>query len=123
MKLFKDPETSQVYAYESDGSQDAYILQNLVMMSQSEIDAHLNANQTQVPPLTVSMRQARLALFQVGLLEQVDAAIASGGEPDRISWEYATEVRRDDTLVANMASALGLTNEQLDGLFTLAATL
>lgn len=74
-------------------------------------------------PLVVSMRQARLALLQAGLLSQVDAAIAAGNEADKITWEYATEVNRSDALVANMSTGLGLTAEQLDNLFTLAASL
>lgn len=76
-----------------------------------------------VIPTTVSMRQARLALLQVNLLATVDAAIATGGEADRITWEYATEVHRTDALVANMAVALSLNDEGLDSLFTLAASL
>lgn len=74
-------------------------------------------------PSVVSMRQARLALLQVGLLSQVDAAVAAGGEADKITWEYATEVNRADALVINLSGALGLTNEQLDNLFILAASL
>ena len=74
-------------------------------------------------PTVVSMRQARLALLQFGLLTQVDAAIAAGSEADQITWEYATEVSRSDPMVSNLAITLGLTEHQLDGLFTLAATL
>lgn len=74
-------------------------------------------------PAIVSMRQARLALLQSGLLAQVDAAIATGSEAGRITWEYATEVRRGDALVAGLSAALGLTASQLDSLFALAATL
>ena len=74
-------------------------------------------------PSVVSMRQARLALFKVGLLANVDAAIAMGDETDKITWEYAAEVNRADVLVSNMAAALGLTEKHLDDLFTLAAKL
>lgn len=74
-------------------------------------------------PKVVSMRQARLALLQSGLLDQVSAAVQAGSQADQITWEYATEVNRDDGLVSNLAVALGLTSQQLDDLFTLAATL
>ena len=78
-------------------------------------------------PAAVSMRQARLALLQAGLLAQVDAAIASmpgvDGEAARIEWEYATEVRRDSPLVDGLAAALSLTPEQLDNLFETGAAL
>ena len=74
-------------------------------------------------PKVVSMRQARLALLQQNLLSTVDAAIAAGNEADKITWEYATEVNRGDSLVANLAAGLGLTEADLDNLFTLAASL
>ena len=74
-------------------------------------------------PTVVSMRQARLALLQAGLLATVDAAVAAGGDADKITWEYATEVDRNSPLVTNMALALNLTEQDLDNLFTLAATL
>jgi hypothetical protein len=71
---------------------------------------------------SVTMRQARLALHRAGLLAQVDAAIASDVEA-QIEWEYAQTVERHSPLVQNLAAGLGLTEEQLDNLFTLASTL
>lgn len=76
-----------------------------------------------VAPTVVSMRQARLALLQFDLLPTVDAAIAAGSQADQITWEYATEVNRADALVQNLAVGLGLTDQDLDNLFTLAASL
>jgi len=76
-------------------------------------------------PQTVTMRQARLALLEAGLLASVEAAIASmtgtEGEAARIEWEYATELRRDHPLVVSLVPALGLTDAQLDALFLSAA--
>lgn len=74
-------------------------------------------------PESVSMRQARLALLQIGLLDDVENAISQGSQADQITWEYATEVNRSDALVINMSAALGLSEAQLDALFTLAAGL
>lgn len=74
-------------------------------------------------PTVVSPYQAREALRQAGLLSQVEAAIAAGNEADKIKWEYATEVKRDDALVSNMAAALNLSDADLDNLFTLANSL
>lgn len=42
MKYYRDTNTGEVYAYEADGSQDDYIKDNLVPMTQVEVDAHLN---------------------------------------------------------------------------------
>ena len=78
-------------------------------------------------PSVVTMRQARLALLGAGVLATADAAIAAmpgiEGDAARIEWEYAHEVRRDASLVAGMAAALSLTDEQLDALFVTAAGL
>ena len=83
------------------------------------------------PPViitVVTMRQARLALLQSNLLFQVEAAIAAiedAGQRQavQIEWEYAAEVNRAHHWVQSLATALGLTEKQLDDLFNLAATL
>lgn len=79
-------------------------------------------------PTIVTMRQARLALLQAGLLSQVEAAIAAIEDPVQrqavqIEWEYATEVDVTHPWVQALTTALGLSEAQLDALFTLAATL
>lgn len=74
-------------------------------------------------PTVVTMRQARLALLQSGLLATVNAAVAGADEPTKIAWEFSSEVQRSNPLVATLTAALSLTSEQLDDLFTLAATL
>lgn len=78
-------------------------------------------------PSSVSMRQARLALLAAGLLDAVESTIAAmtgeAGQAARIEWEYATTVERNSEWVANLASALGITNEQLDALFMNASEL
>jgi hypothetical protein len=72
-------------------------------------------------PASVTMRQARLALHRAGLLTQVNSTIT---DPEaQIEWEYATTVERNSPLVQNLAAGLGLTEQQLDDLFTTAATL
>lgn len=84
---------------------------------------YINFIPTPAIPNLVSMRQARLALLQNGLLDDVETSIQQGAREDKITWEYATEVNRTDTLVTNMAIALGLSKAQLDELFILAAAL
>jgi hypothetical protein len=78
-------------------------------------------------PDSVTMRQARLALFGAGKLAAVDAAIASMPSPYKeaaqIEWEFSGEVRRRQPLVLQLGPALGLTTEQIDNLFRQAATL
>lgn len=74
-------------------------------------------------PKTVTMRQARLALLQSGLLDAVESAVTGAGKAAQIEWEYSSEVHRDKALVKALTPALGLTEEQLDDLFALAASL
>ncbi|GEM_PF-866833 len=78
-------------------------------------------------PESVTMRQCRIALLDAGLLEAVQSSIATmpgvEGERARIDWEYALEVRRDWPLISYMAGDLGLTDEQVDGLFMAAAAI
>lgn len=81
-----------------------------------------------VPVITsVTMRQARLALLQQGLLTQVNNAVASmpgvQGDAVRIEWEFSSTVERNRPLVQSLSVSLGLTSQQLDDLFALAATL
>jgi hypothetical protein len=74
-----------------------------------------------VIPTSVTMRQARLALLGAGLLDQVNAAITDPAA--QIEWEYATTVERGSELTQALAAGLGLTEQQLDKLFTTAAAL
>ena len=78
--------------------------------------------------LVITMRQARRALLDAGLLDQVDAAIAAIADATErrqaeIDWEYATTVERLWPWVQTLGAALGLSAEALDALFELAATL
>lgn len=108
--------------------EQAYTLVNLTA---EELAASYEAKTAQLEQTraqqVVSMRQARLALLQQGVLAEVEAAVAAmpgaEGEAARITWEYATEVKRSDALVQALASQLAWTAEQLDALFALALTL
>lgn len=88
----------------------------------AELDA---AARKAAVPHVVTMRQAKLALLQAGLLDEVDAAIAAEATPKaiKIEWEYASEVQRDWVNTLGLAEMLGLSDEQLDNLFVLAASL
>ena len=69
-------------------------------------------------PTVITMRQARLVLLNANLLDTVETAIANGtDETMKIEWEYAADVRRDWESLMAMATALGMTELQLDNLF------
>ena len=77
-------------------------------------------------PQMVFMRQARLALLEVGLLDNIEQIINLMPEPlkseARIEWEYAAEVRRDWPTLNQIVDHLNLTSEYVDELFILAST-
>lgn len=89
----------------------------------------IDANKAQAlsVPQSVTMRQARLALVQTGMLTQANDAVAAmpgaQGDAARIEWEFSSTVERHWPLVQALGAALGLTEAQLDDLFRLAATL
>ena len=94
----------------------------------AEFEAHLDTADMSIPtvqivPQTVTMRQARLALLGAGLLSTVETAIAGAGAAAAIEWEYAGDVQRASGLVPAMATALGMSETQIDALFVQAATL
>ena len=75
----------------------------------------------------VQMRQARLALLQAGYYDAVDNAInamtGTSGKAAKIEWQVSNTLRRNHPLVTTMGAMLGLSPSQLNGLFTLAASL
>ena len=81
------------------------------------------AAQESAPPRSVEMRQARLALLQFDMLDAVESTIAAAPKAAQIEWEFALTINRDYPLVQSMKASLGLSESQLDELFTLAATL
>jgi len=75
------------------------------------------------------MAQARKALIMSGItIASVDAAIdaiadATEREIAQTDWQYRDTVRRDSDLVTTLGTELGVTEQQQDDLFILAAGL
>lgn len=67
-------------------------------------------------PQSITARQARLAMLQAGLLDQVEEML-SQNKAWSIEWEYASEIERTHPLISVMQQALGLTENQVDELF------
>jgi len=97
-----------------------------------EWEAEGNTIEPYVPPPAplrpLTSRQLRLGLVTNGIsLSSVEAAIDAIEDPtDRevalIEWEYATTFERSHPLVNQIGAALGLTPEQIDAMWTEAAT-
>ncbi len=74
-------------------------------------------------PQVVSRAQFILALLQIDLLDEVEAAIAAADRATQINYEERLEFERSFPLIATMAAVLGKTDAEVDALFVLAATL
>lgn len=68
-----------------------------------------------------SRYQGRAALKARGLLATVEAMVAQADEDTQMAWAEATEWKRTSPMLNALASGLGLTDEQLDDLFAVAA--
>lgn len=80
------------------------------------------------PPTVVTRAQARKALVLAGLFAQVQPIIDAIADPVQrqmvqIDWDDRLTFERTNPTLLTLSNALGLTAEQLDGLFTTAATL
>lgn len=118
-----------VYAFEADSSQDDYITEDMVMMTDLEVDRHINPKKymsdeqlydiyvKSLKPLT--RRQFKLTLLENNLLEQVETLINSVEDVThrtRLQIEYseATEFQRTSNSVKYMCNLLGLTEDQVN---------
>lgn len=121
MKTYKytDATNKVVHVIDEDGISRISGLLSIV----PEGETILPADPVPTPIAIVTPRQARLALKSAGLLTAVTDWIATADQETQIDWEFATEIRRDWPPIAACATELGLTDAQLDDLFTLAGTL
>ena len=136
MKYYK--KDNEVFAFEDDGSQDEYITQDMVRMTSSEVDKHLNPKKymtdeqlyeiyvKSLRPLT--RRQFRLALLDVGLLDDLEAAISNiedTAEKRRIDIEYteSDKFARTSESVKTMFALINQTEDQINELWEKALAL
>jgi hypothetical protein len=75
--------------------------------------------------LEVSCFQAKVALDQSGLLDVVQALMDAPETPNKIklAWNNGATFKRYSDMILSMAAVLNLSDEQLDDLFSLAATI
>ena len=62
--------------------------------------------------------QAREQMAAMGVLDQVEAAIAAAGTSAVRKWEYATVILRDDALFLSIKAICGFTDEQEETFFS-----
>ena len=114
---------NEVYAFEANGSQDYLITPEMVLMTNDEVDRHVNPekylsdiekaqlNRERMPTLTPI--EFDIKLVDAGLYDQVQELITSDIKL-RIACTRATFFSRTDPFIDQARIALGLTDEQVD---------
>lgn len=74
-------------------------------------------------PVSISPRQARLALLETDKLDAANAAVAQADDATKISWEFANEIVRAEPGVVSFAASIGIDETALDALFIRGAQL
>lgn len=135
MKHFKDPQTTEVYAFEADGSQDAFIAPNLVQITDEEADAIRTTSAPPAPIPDLSFAQLLIGLVTEAWITEAEGdAWLAGTLPTAVllvidglpsDQRFAAKARalrpsqvlRSDPLVAAMGAAAGKTSAEIDTFF------
>ena len=121
MKYYKL--NNQVFAFEADGSQDSFITDQMVKMTDGEVDRHTNPEKYLSDSERLQLARERMQkltpiefdikLVDAGLYDQVQELITSDIKL-RIAYTRATFFSRTDPFIDQARIALGLTDEQVD---------
>ena len=121
MKYYK--KDSQVFAFEDDSSQDSYITEDMVKMTDEEVDRHINPEKYLSDSERLELARKRMQkltpiefdikLVDAGLYDQVQSLIQSDVKL-KIAYTRATFFSRTDPFIDKSRIALGLTDEQVD---------
>ena len=129
---------NEVFAFESDGSQDDYIQDGMIQMSSEEVDRHINPDkylteQQKQEKLTKSLRllsrkQFKLALLDKELLDKLEDSMLNINDTTtkrRIQIEYteSTEFVRTSEVIKTMFTLLNKTEEEINSFWQYALTL
>lgn len=124
MKYYKL--NSEVYAFELDGSQDEYITEDMLEMTEEEIDRHIHPEKYYTEEQkyaikiatfpTLSPAQFELRLLKAGLRQQVLDYVATSEEL-QIVFNRATYFSRTDPFLLEAMQALNLSNAQVDAIW------
>ena len=121
MKYFKL--NDEVFAFEEDGSQDSYMLEDMVRMSEDEVDRHIHPEKylsdkekqqiTRENMPTLTPIEFDIKLVDAGLYDKVQDLIQSDIKL-KIAYTRATFFSRTDPFIDQARIALELTDAQVD---------
>ena len=124
MKYYKL--NTEVYAFELDGSQDEYITEDMLEMTEEKIDKHIHPEKYYTEEQkyaikiasfpTLSPAQFELRLLKAGLRQQVLDYVATSEEL-QIVFNRATYFSRTDPFLLEAMQALNLSNTQVDAIW------
>ena len=124
MKYYKL--NSEVYAFEVDGSQDEYITEDMIPMSDEDIDKHIHPEKYYTEEQKYAIKiasfpqlspaQFELRLLKAGLRQQVLDYVATSEEL-QIVFNRATYFSRTDPFLLEAMQALNLSNTQVDAMW------
>ena len=113
----------EVFAFEADGSQDEYITEDMVKMTEDEVDRHINPEKYFSDSERLELARKRMPnltpiefdikLVDAGLYDQVQELIQSDIKL-KIAYIRATFFSRTDPFIEQTRIALNLTDEQVD---------
>lgn len=89
---------------------------SLALIQKEEIEKNLKV------PTSISMRQGKLHLLSLDLLDSVEAIISTN-RSWQIEWEYSSEVLRTSPIIEILKVNLQLTDDQVDDMFIAASKL
>ncbi|EGW22167.1 hypothetical protein [Methylobacter tundripaludum] len=123
MKLYKNI-AGTVFAYESDGSQDAFIPNDLIEITEAEADALRAPSAPTIDDLRALTQcaswQFKRALTQLNLRSAVETLISSADQDTRDMWASAANFKRISPFIMSAAAALNKTPEEVDAVFSIA---
>ena len=77
----------------------------------------IEAYEKSLIPKTITLRQARLYLLSIGLLDDLEDII-NQNRAYQIEWEYANQIERESPLVKILGQTLNLDDTAIDNMFT-----
>lgn len=110
MKYYR--KENEVYGYEDD----VEVGKEYIEITKSEMLLLTTTAIKAVKIAPISMRQCRLMLLKMGLLEAIETDMTKD-KALSIEWEYATEVAIDNPLVLMLSEKLGLSEEARIAMF------
>ena len=124
MKYYKL--NKEIYAFELDGSQDDYITEDMIKMTDDEVDRHANPEKYLSDVEKAQLNRERMStltpiefdikLNNAGLYDTVQELIKDNFEM-RIAYNRATFFSRTDPFIDQARIALNLTDEQVDSIW------